>query len=825
MHGDLSATSLQRSEAETRAAQLRITRTVIELDLTDPSTDTFTSQTTISFDSRGTESFLDFKGHTLTSARLNGVELNPSAWRAGRITLADLRPKNTVVVEGQMSFSLNGEGLHRHVDPQDREIYLYAMSFLDVAPRWFACFDQPDLKSGYEINVRAPAEWTVLGNGPSQRVGPGSWQIVQQMPLSTYFVTLVAGPYASVLDEHDGIRLGLHVRKSLTEQLGEQAADMFAVTKQCLDYYHRTFARRYPFGEYHQAFVPDFNAGAMENPGCVNFRDTFVYRGRATRTDRALRAGFIAHEMAHMWFGDLVTMRWWDDLWLNESFAEYMSHRCCTEATDYPLWIDFGVIRKDWGSVADQSPSTHPVAANGSADAASALQDFDGISYAKGAAVIKQLAAHVGDSVFLGGLGTYFDRYRFGNATFGDLIECWSEAGAVDLPSWADGWLRTTGMDVIDVAGEPPAVAVLKTSTTDAPLSRSHALSVGSIDTRGHASIATEATVADTPVPITVPADALLVIPDLHDDTWAKIRFGPDGWSRVAAALPGITDERAAVVIYNAIRDAVRDASLAPARALDLICGGLRSCRSDVILASLGAFAQDQLAGAYCPVAERSERVAQVHGVARQVLADSEPGSDHQLTAFRLAVRSADDLDLLRHWYRGDRLPQGLDLDPELAWEIVERSSVFADDSHLIAHTLDRDPTAAAHVHAARARAALPNSEAKEAAWSLLMQPSAASAHELYATGEGFFRPNQSELLKPFVPRYFAEIANTAQFRSGWPLGEVAARAYPWTAVTPDTLQLAEQTLAGELATALRRALVDGTDRIRRAVRSLTTFE
>ncbi|HZA31050.1 MAG TPA: M1 family aminopeptidase, partial [Propionibacteriaceae bacterium] len=319
MHGDLSATSLQRSEAETRAAQLRITRTVIELDLTDPSTDTFTSRTTISFDSRGTESFLDFKGHTLTSARLNGVELNPSAWRAGRITLADLRPKNTVVVEGQMSFSLNGEGLHRHVDPQDREIYLYAMSFLDVAPRWFACFDQPDLKSGYEINVRAPAEWTVLGNGPSQRVGPGSWQIVQQMPLSTYFVTLVAGPYASVLDEHDGIRLGLHVPKSLTEQLGEQAADMFAVTKQCLDYYHRTFARRYPFGEYHQAFVPDFNAGAMENPGCVNFRDTFVYRGRATRTDRALRAGFIAHEMAHMWFGDLVTMRWWDDLWLNES--------------------------------------------------------------------------------------------------------------------------------------------------------------------------------------------------------------------------------------------------------------------------------------------------------------------------------------------------------------------------------------------------------------------------------------------------------------------------------------------------------------------------
>jgi aminopeptidase N len=824
MHGDFGATSLQRSEAETRAAQLTITRTAVELDLTDPSADTFTSRTTIWFESRGTDTFLDFKGHALTSASLNGVELDPSAWRAGRIALEDLRPENTVVVEGQMSFSIDGEGLHRHVDPQDRAIYVYAMSFLDAAPRWFACFDQPDLKSSYELRVRAPAEWTVLGNGPSERVAPGGWRIVQPTPLSTYFVTLVAGPYASVLDEHDGIRLGLHVRRSLAEQLGDQAADVFTVTRQCLDYFHRTFPRRYPFGEYHQAFVPDFNAGAMENPGCVTFRDTFLYRGRATRTDLALRAGVIAHEMAHMWFGDLVTMRWWDDLWLNESFAEYMAHRCCTDATDYPLWIEFGIVRKDRGSVDDQSPSTHPVAGSGSADAASALQYVDGITYAKGAAVIKQLVAYLGDSVFLGGLATYFDRYRFGNATFEELIECWSEAGAVDLPSWAESWLRTTGMDTLDVVGEPPDVAVVKTPTPSASLSRSHAVSVGSIDTRGAVSLAAEVIVADPPVPITVPADALLVIPDLCDDTWAKIRFGPDGWSRVAAALPGIADEQAAVVMCNAIRDAVRDAALAPARALDLICECLRSCDSDVILASVGAFARDQLAGAYCPVAERSERVAQVHILARQLSAASQPGSDHQLTAFRLAVRSAGDADLLRHWYRGDRLPKGLELDPELVWDIVESSSRLADNSRLIAHTLDRDRTTAAHVHAARARAALPNGKAKEAAWSLLMGPSDASPQELYATAEGFFAPNQSGLVKPFVTRYFSEVGDTAQFRTGWSLGEVAARAYPWTAVTPDTLHLAEQTLAGELATALRRALVDGTDRIRRAVRSLATF-
>ena len=262
------------------------------------------------------------------------------------------------------------------------------MSFLNAAPRWFACFDQPDLKSGYEMTVHAPPEWTVLGNGPSTCAVPGQWRIVPTAPLSTYFVTLVAGPYASVFDQHSvnglDIRLGLHVRASLARQLQDEAADLLEVTRASFDYYHRVFGVDYPFGEYHQAFVPDFNAGAMENPGCVTLRDQFIYRSRATAAERASRAGVVAHEMAHMWFGDLVTMRWWDDLWLNESFAEYVAHRCCTEATRYELWTEFGIVRKDWGAVADQAPSTHPVAGNGADDAISALQDFDGISYAKG---------------------------------------------------------------------------------------------------------------------------------------------------------------------------------------------------------------------------------------------------------------------------------------------------------------------------------------------------------------------------------------------------------------------------------------------------------
>ncbi len=473
--------SLRRAEAETRARLLTVGHTQVELDLTDPG-DRFGSVTTITFEAAepGSETFLDFKGSELVAATLNDVPVPAGEWQGGRIRLSDLQTTNTVRVAGVMAYSGDGEGLHKHVDPADGKTYLYAMSFLDAGPKWFACFDQPDLKSRYTFDVRAPEDWLVIGNGPSLPVGAGRWRLEPPEPMSSYVVTLVAGPYASVFAEHDGIRLGFHVRASWREFLEAEAPDMLEVTRACFDYYHDVFDVRYPFGEYHQAFVPDFNAGAMENPGCVTFRDSFVFRARATADERASRAGVIAHEMAHQWFGDLVTMTWWDDLWLNESFAEYMAHRCCTEATRYPLWTEFGILRKDWGAVADQSPSTHPVAGNGSADAAAALQDFDGISYAKGAAVLKQLVAYVGEDVFRSGLRDYFDRHRFGNAAFADLMAAWTRAGAVDLDTWAQAWLRTTGLDLLDVRDD-----TLVRTAPDRSTRRPHTVQVAFLDRDG----------------------------------------------------------------------------------------------------------------------------------------------------------------------------------------------------------------------------------------------------------------------------------------------------------------------------------------------------
>ncbi len=814
--------SLRRTEALERGRELTVTQMVVELDLTQGE-ERFRSTTTIAFDTAsGGDTFVDFKGEELLSATLNGQQLDRALWSHGRITLTGLAASNTLVVSGRMAYSSDGEGLHRHVDPADQQAYLYAMSFLDAAPRWFACFDQPDLKAPYELRVTAPADWTVIGNGPSESLAPGQWRIRPPQPLSTYFVTLVAGPYASVFDEHDGIALGCHVRASLSVALQNEAADLMAVTKAGLDYFHRVFGIRYPFGEYHQAFVPDFNAGAMENPGCVTFRDQYIYRARATRSERAHRAGTVVHEMAHMWFGDLVTMRWWDDLWLNESFAEYMAHRACEEATDYSLWTEFGIVRKDWGSVADQAPSTHPVAGNGSVDAESALQDFDGISYAKGAAVLKQLVAYLGDAVFFDGLRRYFTDHAFGNADFDDLMAAWTAAGAVDLDTWAGGWLRTSGMDTIDVVRSRQSAVITRTPPSGQDVNRTHAIQLGAVDSEGRLFARTAIKLAGQPVGVDVPADVALLIPDAGDETWAKVRFGPVDWDVLETVLCHLNDPAARVVIYNSVRDSVRNAELPPARALDLICTAVVGERSEVVLRSMLGFAQDQLAGPFSAPEDRADRRQRVRGAAREVLAAAEEGSDRQLVAFRRAVASSDDAQLLRRWLDGSGLPEGISLDKELIWAVVSRVALLTGDAELVESTLRADPSGAALSHAARARASLPTGEAKSAAWRLLMEPSSIGAYELYATADGFFEPTQSQLTAPYVPRYFAEIIQTSSFRTGWALGEVALRAFPGVATTEETLALAEQTLAHpDLPAPLRRSLLDGTDRLSRAVAAL----
>ncbi|MFX4272565.1 aminopeptidase N [Propionibacteriaceae bacterium Y1685] len=822
--------SLLRTEAIDRAELIKVAHTRVELDLRGAAPeqgDTFTSRTTLTFECavEGASTFCDFAGASLVHATLNGDELPAGALTDRRLALTGLHAgSNELVVEGVMTYSTDGEGLHRHTDPADGHTYLYAMSFLDAAPRWFACFDQPDLKSPYEFSVVAPDDWVVRGNGPAGSEGSGRWEIVQAAPLSTYFVTLVAGPYAHHEIEHDGIRLGVLARHSLADELAAQAEDLFTVTRHCFDAFHALFGVRYPFGEYHQAFVPDFNAGAMENPGCVTFRDQYIFRGAATQFERGGRASTIAHEMAHQWFGDLVTMQWWDDLWLNESFAEYMGHRVCTEATDYPVWTEFGISRKDWGAVVDQSSSTHPVAGNGAADASSALAQFDGISYAKGASVLRQLATHLGDDIFLAGLRDHFESHAYGNATFADLMQSWQRAGHaagadLDLDGWAAQWLLTSGMDQLAVTGEKPKELRRVPPVDDPEAQRPHTLTVASLAADGSELGRVAVRVAGASTELDLP-DGFLV-PDAGDQTWARIT--PSDWS-AAPPLGTIADPATRVVLHNALRDGVRNADLSPNTALQTILTAVESEPDDQLLRSVLVFASEHLAGPYCRPADRAARRSMISSVVDRLLAEAEPGSDRQLVAFRLAAAGCDDADRLRRWLAGTEVPTGLELDHELMWAVTVRLVSLTGEEAAIEQALAKDPSTSAAMHAARARASIPTAQAKDRAFALLMQPSTASAYEIYATAAGFFRPEQYEVTEPYVARYFADIDRTRDFRTGWALGRVALDAFPMNWPDRRTLELAEQTLATELHPAVRRSVSDGTDQLRRAVRSLDAF-
>jgi aminopeptidase N len=468
--------SLQRTEAAARFDQLIVTSYDVRLDLAS-SSEHFGSITTVRFESTGGPTFVDLKPASVNRIEVNGRAVDIHDLDRGRLPITTVAGSNELVVDAVMSFRNDGEGLHRSVDPADDRHYVYAMSFMDAAPSIFACFDQPDLKAPYTFHVRAPSDWTVIGNAAGHQVEPGVWEFEPTQPLSTYFVTVVAGPYHVITDEHDGIPLGLSARQSLAKPLEADADELFTTTRQCFDEFHRLFGIRYAFGKYHQAFVPEFNAGAMENPGCVTFRDPLIFSSRVTRGVRIARASTVAHELAHQWFGNLTTPKWWDDLWLNESFAEYMGNRVTADVTQYDdAWVHNAYARRQWGLIADQRPTTHPVAGNGAVDASAALQDFDGISYAKGSSILKQLNATLGDEVFFAGTVDHFTRNRFGNATMHDLFESWERAGAGDLTSFTDNWLRTSGPDALALDRESGVLRL--TAPRGRPADRHHRLQV-----------------------------------------------------------------------------------------------------------------------------------------------------------------------------------------------------------------------------------------------------------------------------------------------------------------------------------------------------------
>ena len=662
----------------------------------------------------------------------------------------------------------------RSVDAADGRIYTYGMSSLESAPRYYPCFDQPDLKAPYTVTVKCPEDWVVLGNGAATQVGPGEWELAETKPLASYFVTIVAGPYHLIRSEYDGIPLGLACRQSLKEHLDRDADDLFRTTGQAFDEYHRMFRQRYPFGEYWQAFVPDFNLGAMENPGCVTFADHLVFRSKVTEAERSTRARIVVHEMAHMWFGDLVTMKWWNDMWLNESFAEYMAHRVSEDATDYQgNWTDFAFVRRWWGLQTDQSSSTHPVAPDSLKDARQSLDDFDGISYAKGAAVLKQLAKYLGDDVFLKGVNAHLESHEYGNADLHEFIAKLTEAGARTWTTGPQQWLRTSGLDTITAERTAAGVVLHRTSPDALP----PAAQAQRSRVRRRAAPDKPSTSSSTATPWKLPSsnDLAVVVPDADDDTWAKIRLDATSLANLPAVLPKIADGTTRAVIWNSIRDATAHAELDPRQALDLFVTAIQHEDSDIAVGSLIRWLEERVLGGYLPYDESRGAVADALG---NKLATTEPGSSLQLATVRGFIATTSDAELLKAWLDGDRTPDGLEIDADLRWSLVLRLvRLNAFGAAEIEAELARDTSTEGVNHAARCRAAL--ADGKEAAWTRIMTDPTIGVKELLAAAEGFWHPGQAAVTAPYVQRFFTDIHRTAEIRAGMVVALTVHRIVP----------------------------------------------
>ncbi|MDJ0344494.1 aminopeptidase N [Streptomyces sp. H10-C2] len=827
--------ALTRAEAETRARLIQVHHYAIDLDLTRGD-ETFGSTVVIRFTALedGVGTFAELKPSTVHRVVLDGRELDPAALDDNRLPLPDLAAgAHELRVEADMPYSRTGEGMHRFTDPADGETYLYTQLFLDDFQRVAAVFDQPDLKAVFDVTVTAPPAWTVLGNGIAERVaGQGRWKIARTPPISTYLLAVAAGPWHSLRTEHAGLPFGLHCRRSLARHLDHDARELLDITRRCFDRFHELFEEPYPFDSYDQAFVPEFNAGAMENPGLVTFSEEFVHRSAVTHTERQYRAVVIAHEMAHMWFGNLVTLRWWDDIWLNESFAEYLGYQVLSEATGFTTtWTDFAIARKVFGYDADQRPSTHPVAPEAVPDTASALLNFDGISYAKGASALRQLVAWLGTKNFLAGVNDHIARHCYGNATLDDFIASLARATDRDVHAWAAQWLRTTGVDTLQPHFENPAAPVIVRTG-----SRPHHIAVGLYDRAvtdpGRLVLRErlEADLAAAPVPLL--PEGRTVRPDLvllndGDLSYTKIRFDDQSWTTITESLSGLPDPLSRAVVWNAARDLVRDGELPPADYLALVQRHLPAETDPAIAQGVLTFTREQLIDRYRDPARRTADLTLLAGVCRALLSGTDTGP--HLSAARTLIDSAvteHDTRTLRGWLTDGRIAEGPALDPELRWRLLLRLTVLgAATPGDIADELLLDPSANGQEGAARCRAALPDPEAKKAAWTRMFEDDTLSAYLFTAIAQGFWQPEQHDLLDPYVPRYFPA-ATALAARRGPALAVAAGRyAFPTTATDTATLRLGGECLRNaDPAPALRRRLADQLHDLQRALKIQATF-
>lgn len=852
--------NLTRDQAAERAALVTVENYRIVLDLTDgagdphgarPGERTFRSTTTVEFAAlAGSDTVIDIAADAIRGATLNGVEIDVSGYdESTGIPLTGLAEHNVVVVDADCLYSNTGEGLHRFVDPVDDEVYLYSQFETADAKRMFACFDQPDLKATFDVSVTAPAHWQVVSNGATVSAHNGVHVFATTPKMSTYLVALIAGPYAVwrdvYSDEHGEIPLGIFCRASLADFM--DAERLFTETKQGFGFYHANFGVPYAFGKYDQLFVPEFNAGAMENAGAVTFLEDYVFRSKVTRYSYERRAETVLHEMAHMWFGDLVTMQWWDDLWLNESFATFASVLCQAEATEYEqAWTTFANVEKSWAYRQDQLPSTHPVAAD-IPDLHAVEVNFDGITYAKGASVLKQLVAYVGLQPFLAGLRSYFRDHAFANATFSDLLGALEKSSGRDLSHWGRQWLKTTGLNTLradfDVDADGAFTRFAITQSGAAPgagETRVHRLAVGIYDDDGSGKLVrthreeldVEGDVTDVPALTGVSRGKLVLVND-DDLTYCALRLDGESLETALARIADIAEPLPRTLVWSAAWEMTREAELRARDFVALVMSGLHA-ESEVGVAQRLLLQAQTALGSYADPTWAAENGWPAFGDTLLDLArESAPGSDHQLAfvnALCTSVLSPNHVAVLSTLLDNEQAAvnlTGLVVDTDLRWRIVTalaRAGVLDADgtaTPFIDAEAASDPTAAGKRSARAAAAARPQAAVKEAVWQEVIEDDTIANITTRAIVTGFVQPGQGELLAPFTEKYFAAIPGVWQRRSSEVAQTTVIGLYPSWDVSQAGLDAADAFLADpEVPPALRRLVLEGRAGVERSLRA-----
>ncbi|MEU2422483.1 aminopeptidase N [Streptomyces sp. NPDC007851] len=849
----MPGTNLTREEAQQRAKLLTVDSYEIDLDLSGAQEGgTYRSVTTVRFDvaETGAESFIDLVAPAVHEVALNGDSLDPAeVFADSRIALPGLlEGRNVLRVVADCAYTNTGEGLHRFVDPVDEQAYLYTQFEVPDARRVFASFEQPDLKATFQFTVKAPAGWTVISNSPTPEPKDDTWVFEPTPRISSYITALIVGPYHSVhsVYEKDGqsVPLGIYCRPSLAEFLDSDA--IFEVTRQGFEWFQEKFDYAYPFKKYDQLFVPEFNAGAMENAGAVTIRDQYVFRSKVTDAAYETRAETILHELAHMWFGDLVTMEWWNDLWLNESFATYTSIACQAYApgSRWPhSWTTFANSMKTWAYRQDQLPSTHPIMAE-IRDLDDVLVNFDGITYAKGASVLKQLVAYVGMDEFFTGVQAYFKRHAYGNTRLADLLGALEETSGRDLSTWARKWLQTAGINILrpevetDGEGVVTSFAVrqeapaLPAGAKGEPTLRPHRIAIGlyDLDEATGKLVRTDRIELDVDGELTAvpqlagrrrPAVFLLNDDDL---SYAKVRLDEESLRFVTEHLGDFESSLPRALCWASAWDMTRDAELPARDYLSLVLSGIGK-ESDIgVVQSLHR--QVKLAvELYADPAARDALLTRWTDATLAHLRAAAPGSDHQLAwarAFAATARTPEQVDLLDALLDGATTIEGLAVDTELRWAFVERlAAVGHYDEADIAAEYERDRTAAGERHAATARAARPTEEAKAEAWASVVDSDKLPNAVQEAVIGGFVQTDQRELLAPYTDRYFEILKSVWDSRSHEIAQQIAIGLYPSLQVSTETLAKTDAWLASaQPNAALARLVSESRAGVERALKA-----